>query len=241
MIACTTTWSKCSSGRRRTGRTANGRACEPAPDHRTGNSASADPSRFRATWSCASTIPNWDTTRATPNNSARPEIFIPRVMCTRFLGVCWRGSLTKYGGRWDRQPQIEILELGPGRGLFAQDVLAWSEKKFPQFFHALHYSLAERSPKLRDRLGVCWPGYLESGKASSVSEERRAKHLHQMLKPWFSGCSGSTAKADHARDSCRKLLRPMRGHRRGHDFSRARQCHGRAGFSPRGSGHRFRQ
>ena len=44
-------------------------------------------------------------------------------------------------------PQIEILELGPGRGLFAQDVLAWSEKKFPEFFHALHYSLAERSPR----------------------------------------------------------------------------------------------
>ncbi len=31
-------------------------------------------------------------------------------------------------------PQIEILELGPGRGLFAQDVLDWSEKKFPDFF-----------------------------------------------------------------------------------------------------------
>ena len=30
--------------------------------------------------------------------------------------------------------QIEILELGPGRGLFAQDVLDWSEKKFPDFF-----------------------------------------------------------------------------------------------------------
>ena len=45
--------------------------------------------------------------------------------------------------------QIEILELGPGRGLFAQDVLDWSEKKFPEFFQALHYSLAERSPALR--------------------------------------------------------------------------------------------
>src|SRR6202790_3094495 len=46
--------------------------------------------------------------------------------------------------------QIEILELGPGRGLFAQDVLDWSEKKFPGFFRAVHYSLAESSPALRE-------------------------------------------------------------------------------------------
>ena len=32
--------------------------------------------------------------------------------------------------------QIAVKELGPGRGLFAQDVLDWSEKKFPDFFRA---------------------------------------------------------------------------------------------------------
>ena len=48
--------------------------------------------------------------------------------------------------------QIEILELGPGRGLFAQDVLDWSEKKFPEFFSALRYLLAEQSPALQKRL-----------------------------------------------------------------------------------------
>ena len=42
----------------------------------------------------------------------------------------------------DRPPQIEILELGPGRGLFARDVLDWSKKKFPDFFAALTYTLA---------------------------------------------------------------------------------------------------
>jgi SAM-dependent MidA family methyltransferase len=66
--------------------------------------------------------------------------------------------------------KIEILELGPGRGLFAQDVLAWSEKKFPEFFQSLHCSLTERSPKLRDRLKDVVARYLESGKASLVSE-----------------------------------------------------------------------
>src|ERR1700686_5284549 len=48
--------------------------------------------------------------------------------------------------------RIELLELGPGRGLFAQDVLDWSKKKFPEFFAALHYSLAEKPPALRPRL-----------------------------------------------------------------------------------------
>jgi SAM-dependent MidA family methyltransferase len=66
--------------------------------------------------------------------------------------------------------KIEILEPGPGRGLFAQDVLDWSEKKFPEFFGALHYSLSERSPALRERLKQTLARSLESGHASLVSE-----------------------------------------------------------------------
>src|SRR5437764_12415746 len=41
--------------------------------------------------------------------------------------------------------KVEIRELGPGRGLFAQDVLDWSARKFPEFFQSLHYSLIESS------------------------------------------------------------------------------------------------
>jgi len=48
--------------------------------------------------------------------------------------------------------QIEVLELGPGRGLFAQDVLDWSQKKFPDFYQAMHYTLLETSPSLRQKL-----------------------------------------------------------------------------------------
>ena len=62
--------------------------------------------------------------------------------------------------------QIEILELGPGRGLFAQDVLDWSEKKFPDFFQALHYSLEESSPRLRERLRSNLIRHFNSGRAS---------------------------------------------------------------------------
>jgi SAM-dependent MidA family methyltransferase len=71
--------------------------------------------------------------------------------------------------------QIEVLELGPGRGLFAQDVLDWSEKKFPKFFRALRYSLAESSPALRERLQSTLGRHLAAGKASLL--------LPQGLKP----------------------------------------------------------
>jgi len=62
--------------------------------------------------------------------------------------------------------QIEILELGPGRGLFARDVLDWSEKKFSEFFCALHYSLNERSPVLRERLQATLERHFAAAKAS---------------------------------------------------------------------------
>ncbi len=102
--------------------------------------------------------------------------------------------------------QIEILELGPGRGLFAQDVLDWSEKKFPPFFHVLHYSLAERSPKLRDRLRGVLTRFLESGTASSVSEG--ANEGLQVRKPWFSDPTGGAATDRPARDTADSFYFP---------------------------------
>jgi len=81
--------------------------------------------------------------------------------------------------------RIEVLELGPGRGLFARDVLDWSEKKFPEFFQALHYSLVERSAALRERLRSTLSKHFESGKAS----------IPQRLKTIESGGRCGTAEA----------------------------------------------
>lgn len=66
--------------------------------------------------------------------------------------------------------QVEVVELGPGRGLFARDVLDWSRKKFPEFFRALHYRLVERSATLRGRLAERLKEALAEGKAW-VAEE----------------------------------------------------------------------
>jgi SAM-dependent MidA family methyltransferase len=62
--------------------------------------------------------------------------------------------------------QIEIVELGPGRGLFAQEVLGWAEKKFPEFFRALHYRLVEGSPALQAKISETLERRIAEGKAS---------------------------------------------------------------------------
>jgi SAM-dependent MidA family methyltransferase len=65
--------------------------------------------------------------------------------------------------------RIDLVELGPGRGLFAQDVLAWSEKRFPDFFRALRYVLVETSPALRERIKGTLKPHLDSGKVEVIA------------------------------------------------------------------------
>ncbi len=79
--------------------------------------------------------------------------------------------------------KIAVVELGPGRGLFAQDVLAWSEKKFPDFFCALHYVLVESSQPLRRRIETTLARHIESGRSSLVVAES-----------WFAGVTGLFAE-----------------------------------------------
>ena len=65
---------------------------------------------------------------------------------------------------------LTLEEFGPGRGLFARDVLDWSEKKFPDFFRALRYVLVETSPALRARIKDNVTRHFETEKAAfSVS------------------------------------------------------------------------
>ena len=97
--------------------------------------------------------------------------------------------------------EIEVLELGPGRGLFAQDVLDWSSRKFPEFFNALHYSLMEQSPVLRDRLQTTLSIHLEKEKVSildspapEATAARRRNNAGQAARPGLKVESGKTPK-----------------------------------------------
>ena len=67
--------------------------------------------------------------------------------------------------------QIVIREFGPGRGLFAQDVMDWSQKKFPEFFRALRYELMEQSVALRERIVRTLARRFEAGKAAFANAE----------------------------------------------------------------------
>jgi SAM-dependent MidA family methyltransferase len=81
----------------------------------------------------------------------------------------------------DCPPQLEILELGPGRGLFARDVLDWSKKKFPAFFNALTYTPQESSPALRAKLQDTLGEHIGTGKARVP--EGRPTGLNRTLGP----------------------------------------------------------
>ncbi len=77
--------------------------------------------------------------------------------------------------------RIVIRELGPGRGLFAQDVLDWSEKKFPSFFHALRYELVEQSMALQERITQILSKRFESGKAAFTEVKGNPKNLSTIV------------------------------------------------------------
>lgn len=44
-----------------------------------------------------------------------------------------------------------LLEMGAGTGALAADILGYSQRQLPAFFAALHYTIVERSPMLRQR------------------------------------------------------------------------------------------
>jgi SAM-dependent MidA family methyltransferase len=65
---------------------------------------------------------------------------------------------------------VDLIELGPGRGLFARDVLDWAAKKHPEFLRALRYRLVESSPWLRQRQQERLAEFIATGQVSIDSD-----------------------------------------------------------------------
>jgi SAM-dependent MidA family methyltransferase len=79
----------------------------------------------------------------------------------------------------DSPARIDVIELGPGRGLFARDVLDWSARRFPDFAAALQYSLVEQSTHLREKLRERLAEHVASGKCAiydSLEQAAAAAH-----------------------------------------------------------------
>ncbi len=56
---------------------------------------------------------------------------------------------------WDalgKPERFDLVELGPGDGQFARELLPWIARRFPEFASAVHYLAIEQSPRLRDSL-----------------------------------------------------------------------------------------
>ena len=172
--ACTITWWRCLSARRSIAKSMQ-REREGSCDlrrwrvtavlglraaHCWTRSARDGPIRFRATWSFAFTSPSWAITRRPRSSSAKRETSTPPAMFTRCLGACWRGSSKRCGVRWIRRRASTLIELGPGRGLFARDVLDWSAKQFPGFASRALWAGGAIGGFAREDCGTIWPSTL---------------------------------------------------------------------------------
>ncbi len=84
--------------------------------------------------------------------------------------------------------RIDVVELGPGRGLFARDVLDWSARKFTEFRGALQYTLVEASPGLQGRLTERFASEIRAGTVrvvENISASPVGKHFVVFANEFF--------------------------------------------------------
>ena len=185
-IACTTTWSKCSPARRKTGSSANGKACDACAQKIEQEIRERGPIPFSRYMELCLYDPELGYYSRNAEQFGKAGDFYTssdvhavfgRLLARQFEEM-WRvlGSpeQDRNSGAWPG-PRI----VCPGcAGLVGEEVSRSS-------FAALHYSLAERSPALCQRLEVTLSKHFRSGKVS----------LAERLKPPSSERPNGTAEA----------------------------------------------
>jgi len=82
----------------------------------------------------------------------------------RILARHWEGLWQRLG----RPPRFDLVELGPGDGSLAGELLPWVRGRYPEFFAALRYTGVEQSARLRERSEEALRGFAD--RARIVSE-----------------------------------------------------------------------
>jgi len=66
----------------------------------------------------------------------------------RILARHWEGVWQRLG----RPARFDLVELGPGDGSLAAELLSWLRERYPEFFAALYYTGVEQSAQLQGRV-----------------------------------------------------------------------------------------
>ena len=89
-----------------------------------------------------------------------------------FFGAVVARQLSEMWEVMDRPSPFDVLEMGPGSGLLARDILLATRRRDPRFSAALRYHLLERSPRQAERQRDTLDGLdLPVGKVDWLSEE----------------------------------------------------------------------
>jgi len=67
-------------------------------------------------------------------------------LLARHLEHCW--------DEWGKPARFDFVELGPGDGTLAEELLSWVSARYPEMFSSLRYTGVEQSPRFRDRLSA---------------------------------------------------------------------------------------
>ena len=123
----------------------------------------------------------------------RPATSTPPATCTPCSARLLARQFDEMWRALKSPARIDLVELGPGRGLFAQDVLDWTAKKFPEFHRALHTTLVEASHGLRARLDERFAAQIAAAKVKVVETIEPAQIegiIHRLCQRIFRRAAG---------------------------------------------------